>query len=52
MLELILYHMQDAGILLDAFQFFRHMQDAGSEKVAAGTGQVSLHEPEHEPEHQ
>ena len=29
-------HMQDAGIMLAAFQFFRHMHDA------AGSGQVSL----------
>ena len=28
--------------MLAAFQFFRHMQDAGSEKVAAGIAQVSL----------
>jgi len=34
--------MQDAGIMLAAFQFFRHMHDAGSSKVAAGIAQVSL----------
>ena len=34
--------MHDAGIMLAAFQFFRHMHDAGSSKVAAGIAQVSL----------